>query len=309
MSYHTLKQQLLTHCPTLLIEDSVPLSKHTTFRIGGACPLMVFPTTREQLVFAVEQSINLKLPCYIIGNGSNLLVADQGVDGFFINTKKMNGFVFSGQGRITVDSGVLLGKLANVALELSLTGLEFAHGIPGTVGGAVVMNAGAYGGEMCQVVESVTSFSLDTQTFITRTPEELAFSYRHSIFSSKNEVILSATLLLNTGNPATIQEKMNEFVQSRREKQPLEYPSCGSTFKRPPNHFAAALIDQCGLKGMRVGQAEVSEKHAGFVVNRGGATCSDVQQLVAHIQAVVLQETGIALELEVQQLPPVSTIS
>lgn len=302
MSYKKLAESLKNSCPSLILKENQPLSAYTTFKIGGNCPLMAFPESQESFLLCITEAKKANLPCIPLGNGSNLLVSDEGYSGFFLNTKEFQQLELEDDNKIIVSSGVLLGKLANFAFSHSLTGLEFAQGIPGTVGGGIVMNAGAYGGEMCQVIESVTSFDLETETLITRTVNELDFSYRHSLFSGNNEVILSSTLRLSTGNPEEIQEKMKTYANSRREKQPLDFPSCGSTFKRPTGHFAAALIDQCGLKGFTVGGAQVSEKHAGFVVNIGSATCNDVLSLTNHVKETVLKETGVTLELEVQIL-------
>lgn len=301
MSYPTLKEYFVSQYPSLHFEEEAPLSKYTTFKIGGPCPLMIFPSTTEELLFSIKQSSSLGISYYIVGNGSNLLVSDHGVNCLVIHTKRLAQVTVDAQ-RITVESGVLLGKLAHIASQHNLSGLEFAHGIPGSVGGAIVMNAGAYGGEMSQVVESVTSYDFETDTLHTRSLQELDFSYRHSLFSHKKEVILSATLQLQKGDTSDIIEKMNTFAQSRKEKQPLNFPSCGSTFKRPPNHFAAALIDQCALKGVTVGGAQVSQKHAGFIVNIGNATSEDVMTLVEKVKEKVEKETGISLELEVQLL-------
>ena len=196
--------------------------------------------------------------------------------------------------------GLLLSRLANFAMEHGLTGLEFAAGIPGSVGGAVTMNAGAYGGEISQALSSVTSVSLPSEELIRE--RDFQFSYRHSIYQERREFILRASFTLEPGDPAVIKARMDELAVKRREKQPLEYPSAGSMFKRPPGHFAAALIDQCGLKGLTVGGAQVSEKHAGFVVNRGGATCSHVLELVRQVKERVLAETGVELEMEVKVL-------
>lgn len=299
-SYTPVKQRLQEQFPQLKCVENQVLAPYTTFKIGGNCPLMAFPTTEQEIIACFQEAADL--PCYALGNGSNLLISDQGVSGFFIQSKEFSQITGEENQKITAQSGILLSKLAHFAMEHQLSGLEFAHGIPGTLGGALVMNAGAYGREMKDVVVSVRSYSYEEDKIRERSLEELEFSYRHSLFSSKKEFILSATLDLDLGDKRKIQHQMKELAQKRREKQPLEFPSCGSTFKRPPNHFAAALIDQCGLKGFTVGGAQVSPKHAGFVVNLGNATCADVLALVAEVQEKVLSETGIPLELEVKTL-------
>lgn len=298
----TLAELLKRYCPDLVLKKNQLLSQYTTFKIGGRCPMIAFPTSEEEMICCLTESQKLSLPCIPLGNGSNLLVADQGINAFFIHTKEFSKIKSFDNTQITAESGIMLGKLAQFAADHSLTGLEFAHGIPGTLGGALVMNAGAYGSEMKDVVESVTSYSPSKKQIFVRTKEELDFSYRHSLFSGTDECILSATLHLNLGHQEEIREKMKELAGKRREKQPLDYPSCGSTFKRPTGHFAAALIDECGLKGLAVGGAQVSEKHAGFIINQGNATCDDVLSLVHLVQKKVLEEKGVSLELEVKVL-------
>lgn len=302
--YQSLQQQLQQRHPDLSLKEDQPLAQYTTFKIGGSCPLMAFPTTAKQVEDCLSLAKEANIRPIPLGNGSNLLVSDQGYDAFFINTKQFQeiSLVQGQSNKIHVSAGTSLYKLATFAMEQGLSGLEFAQGIPGTLGGAIVMNAGAYGGEMCQVVTSVTSVHIETGHLHTRPVEDLDFSYRHSLFSTGKECILSAEIQLPSGNQEEIKEKMKECARQRQDKQPLSFPSCGSTFKRPPNHFAAALIDQCGLKGLTVGGAQVSPKHAGFVVNTDSATCADVLHLVEQVKETVLKETGIPLELEVQVL-------
>lgn len=300
MSYQKLTESLKNS--SLQLKENQPLSQYTTFKIGGNCPLMAFPKTQEELLLCLKEAKKYNLPIIPLGNGSNLLVSDQGYDALFINTKNFQNINKTSPTTLEASSGIMLGKLANFALNHSLTGLEFAQGIPGTLGGGILMNAGAYGGEMSQVIHSVTSYHLESEKLLTRPLQDLDFSYRHSLFSQNKEIILSATLSLQEGIPQEIQAKMKEFSASRNEKQPLNYPSCGSTFKRPQGHFAAALIDQANLKGFAIGDAEVSTKHAGFVINKGNATCQDVLALTDHIKEKIRTETGINLELEVQLL-------
>ena len=277
------------------------MSRHTTFRIGGPAALMALPRTVGEAKAAVKAARALEVEPFFLGNGSNLLAADGGYPGFvvklagdFDQIRKVNRGLEAG-------SAVLLSRLSNALLGRGLTGLEFAGGIPGSVGGAVTMNAGAYGGEMAQVLESVT-FLDETGAICTLPASECGLGYRKSIFSDRKCLILEARFHLDQGDPAAIKVRMEELTAKRREKQPLEYPSAGSMFKRPPGHFAAALIDQCGLKGLSVGGAQVSEKHAGFLVNRGGATCADMLTLVDRVKERVLRKTGVELELEVKVL-------
>ena len=278
-----------------------PLCAHTSFRIGGPVEVLVFPKSEEELIFAVKCLENLGKAPLILGNGSNILAADGPISRVIIKTHDGVGNLRQvDETAIYVSSGALLSKAATFAKEIGLTGLEFAHGIPGTMGGAVVMNAGAYGGEMAQVIRSVDFLEKAGLSRKSLKTPDLDFSYRHSRFSNTDDVILGAVLTLNPGNAAEIQAKMDELSQKRRNSQPLNFPSGGSTFKRPQGGYAAALIDEAGLKGHTIGGAQVSEKHAGFVVNRGDATCADVLRLIEHIQETVLRQTGIALEPEIE---------
>ena len=299
--YSTLTEQLRARCPGLELREREPMAAHTTFRVGGPARLMALPRTRAEAEAAVRTAAGLGIVPFFLGNGSNLLVADQGYDGFVVKTGGLDQ-VREVNRRLRAGSGISLARLANAALGRGLTGLEFAHGIPGSLGGAVVMNAGAYGGEMAQVLASVTC--LDGSGEVRTLPAaECGLSYRHSLFSDRQDwLIVEAELALRPGDAGAIRERMEELMARRREKQPLEYPSAGSTFKRPEGHFAAALIDQCGLKGLAVGGAQVSEKHAGFIVNRGGATCADILGLIDQVRERVLRETGVTLELEVRTL-------
>lgn len=303
-----LEKLLRERCPELEMRRDEPMSKHTSFRIGGPVPLMALPRSEEEVQEILSAAVlEAGVAPFFMGNGTNLLVADKGADLFVV--KAFHGLnrleltqegEWPGRRTIVAGSGVLLSQLANFAMEHGLTGLEFAQGIPGTVGGAITMNAGAYGGEIGQVLSSVTSVSLPEEELVRE--GDFQFSYRHSIYQERREFILRASFTLEPGDPAEIKARMEELAAKRKEKQPLEYPSAGSMFKRPPGHFAAALIDQCGLKGLAVGGAQVSEKHAGFVVNRGGATCADVLELVRRVKERVLAQTGVELEMEVKVL-------
>ena len=302
-----LKKRLAERCPALELRVNEPMSKHTTFRIGGPAALMALPGSMEQVQASINTARELGVEPFFLGNGSNLLVADEGYPGFVV---KLAGEFEAiclktppkgGRPLLAAGGAALLSKLSQTALHWGLGGLEFAGGIPGSVGGAVTMNAGAYGGEMAQVLESVT-FLDEAGEVCTLPVSECGFGYRKSIFSQRKCLILRARFRLEQGDGYAIKARMDELAAKRREKQPLEYPSAGSMFKRPPGHFAAALIDQCGLKGLAVGGAQVSEKHAGFVVNRGGATCADVLELVRQVKEEVLRHTGVELEMEVKVL-------
>ena len=288
-------------CPGLELLKNEPMARHTTFRIGGPVLLMARPATEEQVVESVKLARENEVPLVVLGNGSNLLVADEGVQAFVVDMTGLNRLERTGEREITAGAGVTLARLASFAAGEGLAGLEFASGIPGTLGGGVLMNAGAYGGEMAQVVRR-TRYLTPEGTVKEAVGEEHDFSYRHSVFSQGDKVILSSVLELEPGKAEDIRARMAELAQKRKTKQPLEYPSAGSMFKRPQGHFAAALIEQCGLKGFTVGGAQVSEKHAGFVINRDNATCADVLSLVKEVQRRVKEQTGVKLEMEVRRL-------
>lgn len=304
--FEWLQQELTRRCPGLEVRANEPMSRHTSFRIGGPARLMALPKSVVQAKAAVLAAREADILPFFLGNGSNLLVPDEGVERFLIQpagryaADPLNR-VWEENGQLCAGGGVSLAVLANAAQGRALTGLEFASGIPGSVGGAVVMNAGAYGGEMAQVLVSVTALDLDG-SIQTIPAESCGLGYRKSVFSDGQRLVLEARFQLESGDPDAIRARMDELAAKRKEKQPLEYPSAGSMFKRPEGYFAAALIDQCGLKGFAVGGAQVSEKHAGFVVNRGGATCADVLELVRQVQARVQEQTGVALEMEVKVL-------
>ena len=296
-----LAQTLRTGRPELELREHEPMSRHTTFRIGGPARLMALPRDRKEAAAAVRAAAELGIRPFFLGNGSNLLVADRGYEGFIVKLAGLDQTRVVNR-RLRAESGISLARLAMAAWGCGLTGLEFAHGIPGTLGGGVAMNAGAYGGEMSQVLTAVT-FLDEAGQLITLPAQECALTYRHSLFTDHPErLILEAEFELAQGVPTLIKIRMDELAQKRRAKQPLDQPSAGSTFKRPEGHFAAALIEQCGLKGLSVGGAQVSEKHAGFVVNRGGATAEDVLRLMEQVRERVLRDTGVELEPEVKLL-------
>lgn len=281
-------------------EYDVPMSEYTTFKIGGNAKLMITPASDEALSRIIKECRRIDIKPMIIGNGSNMLISDKGLNTVVINMCRTDCSVsYIGDGIIECDAGLTMSKLCNFALENELTGLEFAFGIPGTAGGAAYMNAGAYGGEMKDVLVSCRHIDADGN-FGELSGEELALGYRTSAYEHNGYIITKLILKLVKGSKDEIKAKMHELLQRRKDKQPLEYPSAGSTFKRPEGYFAGALIEECGLKGATVGGAQVSEKHAGFVINKGGATSDDVIKLIKMVQETVLQEKGVLLEPEVR---------
>ena len=277
-----------------------PMMKHTSFRAGGAAEWFAVPEQAEELKAVLAACKKADTPWYVIGNGSNLLVSDKGFPGVIISTAKFDRLEVDGT-EITVGAGVMLSKLANTAYRAGLTGLEFAAGIPGTVGGACVMNAGAYGSEMKNVLKSVTVLTAEGSVE-TLPAEELELGYRTSVIPKRGYLVLEAVVSLAEGNMEEIKAVMDDLAFRRKDKQPLEFPSAGSTFKRPEGYFAGKLIEDCGLKGFSVGGAQVSEKHAGFVINKGGATASDIYNLCKEVEKKVQAEFGVALEMEVKLL-------
>ena len=279
-----------------------PMSRHTSFRIGGPADLYVLVSTLEQLAGLRRVAAENDIPVMIVGNGSNLLVSDAGIRGI---VARLDGdfcaVEYIGNDMIRAGAGASLSNLCLCALENALTGVEFAWGIPGSIGGAAFMNAGAYGGELKDVVVDVEYVTADGQ-LDKLTNEQCAFEYRSSIFQKSDCCVTAITVKLKDGNPDEIKAAMDDILGRRKDKQPLDMPSAGSTFKRPVGYYAGGLIEQCGLKGCSVGGAQVSEKHAGFVVNKGGATCQDVLDLISHIQNTVKEQTGVELECEVRAI-------
>ena len=284
--------------PELEIRENEPLKNHSSFRIGGPADVMFLPKTTEELAGLYKLLLEGEVRHFIMGNGSNLLFADEGYRGAVIKTSGLNEVSLAAENTLRAQCGALLSQTAVFARKHALTGMEFAHGIPGSVGGAVVMNAGAYGGEIKDV--AVKTVYLDASGEVREAVgEEQDFGYRHSRFQP-GEIVLSCDFVLQPGDESEIQEKMSELAAKRKASQPLELPSAGSTFKRPVGGYAAALIDQAGLKGLTVGGAQVSPKHAGFVVNIGGASCADVLALMKKIKEAVFAASGIELEPEVR---------
>lgn len=281
-------------------QRDVPMSKYTTFRIGGNAAVMLTPTTDEQLASIIKKCKEENIKPFIIGNGSNMLISDNGLDTVVINMCRPEPKIELVNGDTVVcDAGATMSKVCNFALENGLTGLEFAFGIPGSAGGAAYMNAGAYGGEMKDVLVECRHIDSDGN-FGSLKGEELGLAYRTSAYEHNGFIITTLVMKLSKGNKDEIRAKMQELLQRRKDKQPLEYPSAGSTFKRPEGYFAGALIEECGLKGYSVGGAQVSEKHAGFVINKGSATAKDVLSLIKYIQDKVFSEKGVMLEPEVR---------
>ncbi len=291
------------------VAQDVPMSRHTTLKLGGPAELFCEAESAQGLSQTLQIAKRYGVPVTVLGNGSNMLVKDGGLRGLVLHIGDgLSGLtpplpLPDGRFAITAEAGATLVKLANFAAEHSLTGLEFAAGIPGTVGGAVSMNAGAYGGEMKDVVLSITACDAQGKPHVFSGPE-MGFGYRKSRLNQGGEVFaaVSVTVALGQGESETIRTAMREFNARRREKQPLALPSCGSTFKRPPGQFAGTLIEQCGLKGHRIGGASVSELHAGFLVNDGEGTAEDYLALIAHVQRAVFEQTGVSLEPEVRIL-------
>lgn len=299
--FEQLAAALRQSCPALELREHEPMARHTTFRIGGPVRLMALPRSEGEVLACLREAERARVRLVVLGNGSNLLAADGEIPCFAVLLTGLDALERTGEREIWAGAGVSLARLASFAAQEGLAGLEFAHGIPGTLGGGVLMNAGAYGGEMVQVVKEVAAAGRNGGVE-TVPAEQCGFSYRRSAFSDGERVILGARFHLEPDDPAAIRGRMDDLARRRKEKQPLEYPSAGSMFKRPAGHFAAALIEQCGLKGLTVGGAQVSEKHAGFVINRGGATCADVLALVDQVKERVLQQTGVELEMEVRVL-------
>ena len=276
-------------------EENFVLAGKTSMKIGGECEIFAEPNSEECLAELLNVCRENDVPHFILGKGSNLLIRRFG--GVVIAIGSALGGISADGNTVTAGAGAALSAVCNTALENSLSGMECLYGIPGSVGGALYMNAGAYGGEMKDIVKSARCID-DSGNIVELTAEEMKLSYRHSVFSENGYCILSVTMELVPGDKSEIKSKMDELMQKRRDKQPLEFPSCGSTFKRPEGYFAAALIEECGLKGFTVGGAQVSEKHSGFVINRGGATFEDVMELVEHIKKAVREEKGVELECE-----------
>ena len=289
----------LTASENILLD--APLSEYTTFRAGGCCDILVSPGNTEELQRILKACAERQVPCFILGRGSNLLVSDHGFRGVVISLRKHFSGISREGSRITAGAGALLSRVAEEALSAALHGFEFASGIPGTVGGAVRMNAGAYGREIRDCVEAA-QLLLPDGSIRSFCRDELELSYRSSVVETLSAVVLEACFLLEPGDPLEIRACMDDLNQRRRDKQPLELASAGSTFKRPEGHYAGKLIDDAGLRGFRIGNAGVSEKHAGFVVNYGGASASEIYQVIQHVKEEVQRQFLVELEPEVRLL-------
>ena len=295
-----LQQTIIQSCKTAEFRLLEPLSRHTSFRIGGPAAVMVFPKTVEELKPLLQTASAYGITPYILGAGTNVLAPDEGLQAIVICLKDaLTSIRLLDKTRMEVFAGESMAKAAVFAKNHALTGLEFAHGIPGTLGGGVFMNAGAYGGEMKQIVESVTVLTMGGEEKML-SGEESAFAYRTSVYQTLPCVIVKAVLRLQPGDPETIGQTMRTLMKKRKASQPLELPSAGSTFKRPTGYFAGPLIEQAGLKGCGVGGAEVAKKHAGFIVNTGGATAEDIKKTIAMVQSRVWETSGVRLEPEVR---------
>ena len=286
--------------PEMELRFEEPMHKHTSFRIGGGVEIMAFPKSREELSDLLKASALLDLKPAILGAGTNILAPDEGIRGLVICLKDcLSGMEDLGGNRVRVAAGVTMTRAAVFAANLGLSGMEFAHGIPGTVGGGIYMNAGAYGGELKDICESVDVMDFNGN-FRTVAAEDMGFSYRHSMLEEEAGIVVSAVFCLTPMEPDQIKSKMKELQGKRSGSQPLDLPSAGSAFKRPVGGYAAALIDEAGLKGYTVGGAAISSKHAGFAVNLGGATAGDVRTLLQQVSDIVFEKTGIRLEPEVR---------
>ena len=297
-----MNSEIIASLKDIVSEDNIhidePMSRHTTFRTGGPARLFIRPGDENELIKVSELIRKLGLKYLVIGNGSNLLVSDAGFDGVVISLERMNDIKPMGDSDIYAEAGALNSAIALLAKDNSLAGFEFAAGIPGTIGGAMIMNAGAYGGEMKMITKEVRVISPSGE-IMTLSNETMEFGYRHSAIKGRGFVVMSALLSLEKGDKETIAATMKELALKRKEKQPLEYPSAGSTFKRPEGYFAGKLIEDAGLRGYSVGGAAVSEKHCGFVINKDRATSADIYQLISEVKERVYENSGVTLEPEV----------
>lgn len=289
----------LTFCKeqNIKFKQNEPMKNHTSFKIGGCCDYFVMPENTEQLKEILSKAKELNIPVFVLGKGSNLLVSDSGMDGIVISMAGLNEIIVNGD-EITAGAGVSVANLCTTALQNGLSGIEFAYGIPGSVGGGLYMNCGAYGGQFSDVIIKAEYLSHEGEV-ITIDAKDMLLGYRTSIFKQNGGIVLSATFKLQNGEADKIKAAMDDYMERRITKQPLEYPSAGSVFKRPTGYFAGALIEQNKLKGFTIGGAQVSEKHAGFIINYDNATANDVRELIKEIQSVVKKADGVDLETEI----------
>lgn len=298
MKIKDLKKDLEASLKNDIIKCNEKLKDHTSFKLGGPCEILITPTSDEEVITSVKLCKKWDVPFFIIGNGSNLIIKDGGFKGVIIKLTSLKDIICAGE-KVVAKAGATLASVSAVALKNSLKGMEFASGIPGTVGGAIAMNAGAYGGEMKDILESVKVINEQGEIFDIAL-RDLELGYRTSIVQKNNYIVLEAVFSLEIGNESEIRDRMNDLNTRRKDKQPLSYPSAGSTFKRPPNNFAGKLIEDAGLKGYSVGGAMVSEKHAGFVINYDNATANDVLTLIGKVQEKIKDTYDIELETEVK---------
>lgn len=291
-------KELITTIDESKVRTNEEMSKHISFKVGGKALFFVKANTVEDVINVLKIAKENTLPLVVLGNGSNILFRDETFNGIVLKME-LNNIVINGE-KVILEAGVKNAIAGRKILDSNLQGFEFMTGIPGTIGGAVRMNAGAYGGEIKELIEEVTFIDYATLEVKTVQKEECDFSYRHSIFCDNKNVIISTKLSLSKGNKEDIEAKTNEYAKSRKEKQPLEYPSAGSTFKRGADFIAAKLIDECGLKGYRIGGAQVSEKHAGFIINKENATAKDIMDLIEYVKKVVKDKTGKSIDLEIE---------
>lgn len=290
--------ELLVEYPNLIVKENEPLSNYTYTETGGPADLLFFPASVAEVTAVINWARGAEHPLTILGNASNLIVRDGGIRGVTVILTELNS-MRADKNRVIVEAGAPIIEVSEFAYEQGLTGLEFACGIPGSTGGAVYMNAGAYEGEVKDCIEKVTILTLDGRIIEVKN-EEMEFSYRNSKLQKTKDIVLDVTFKLKAGNQEKIRERMDELTFLRTSKQPLEYPSCGSVFKRPPGHFTGKLIQDAGLQGLKWGGAQISTKHAGFIVNIDGATATDYIELIAHIQEVILDQYDVQLEREVR---------
>ncbi len=295
--YLAFAQLLKSILPGDVIYINELMKNHTNFQLGGPADIMVTPEDRRQLMLVLEKAREYHVPCFIMGNGSNIIVRDGGIRGLVIKLERMNSVRADGE-LIVAESGAEIIEVSGFALEHSLSGLEFACGIPGSVGGAVFMNAGAYNGEMCDILESVTALTPEGELIVLK-KDELELGYRTSRVKTHGYIVLEAVMRLKQAERSVIQEKMEELTRKREDRQPLEYPSGGSTFKRPEGYFAGKLIEESGLRGYTLGGAAVSEKHCGFLINKNGASAGEILSLINYVQKVVYDKFAVRLETEV----------
>ena len=300
---NTILDHIRNTFPGVTVKEEEPMKAHCSFRTGGPAAAFLVPEDEGTMLKLLAVLSENKAPFYILGNGTNVVFCDESLPYFIISTENLQGISMTEEGYISAQAGAALSRVATFAYENSLTGMEFASGIPGSAGGGVLMNAGAYGGELKDIILSVRCCQRDGSSVRELSGEDCDFRYRHSIFQSGEYVVLSTVFRLEKGEKNSIAAKMKELNARRREKQPLDLPSAGSAFKRPEGYYAAALIEQCGLKGTSVGGAQVSEKHAGFIVNTGKATSADLKALLTLVSNTVKEKTGIELQREIILFP------